>query len=142
MPMNRRPIRNKGAAAKRAARAEALLEAAANATTPREAAALCSTARLLLDPVVGVPKLMAPGGILRRAIVAHDAALARVVAARDDEIDKALDVPLLYEVDECPFSLDASHANAVRFLEPLLPDGRNLDFRDLGLGLSMHPYFR
>mmetsp|Transcript_20372 Transcript_20372/g.60745 ORF Transcript_20372/g.60745 Transcript_20372/m.60745 type:complete len:514 (-) Transcript_20372:40-1581(-) len=70
--------------------------------------------------------------LLSEAIAAQDAALARLPPEPPGE-------PVRHRI-RCPRHLDASHAAAVAAMEPLLKNGRNIDFRDLGVLISFHPY--
>ena len=112
------------------------LKRARNAADPWRAAALASTARTILHPIA--PPDARTWGLLLDAITTYDASLSRALRrsdARAEVLATAHAAPVNFPLGACPAHLDPSHAAAVPFIEPLLPCGRNLDSRDLGLFL-------
>ena len=72
---------------------------------------------------------------LRTAIADADSYYAKII----DLPDPDLDLPIDYKLRACPGPRKVDVA-AIAAMEPLLPNGRNLDFREIGLGISFHPY--
>lgn len=136
-PLNRKLITDHAGAARRLHDASRLIRRARSARSPWRAAALASTARLLLHAVNEKIATAAPFE-LRTAISDLDGYHVQAIALPDPELAKAHALPIEYKLQACPpRKVDAS---TIAAMEPLLPSGRNLDFRELGLGISFHPY--
>ena len=74
---------------------------------------------------------------LRTAIADADSYYAKIVdLPADPDLDPE---PIEYKLQSCPGPRKVD-AETIAAMEPLLPNGRNLDFREIGLGISFHPY--
>merc|ERR1712196_600760 len=94
------------------------------------AAALASTARLLLHPVDETVSPSAPYE-LRTAITDSDTYYAKITTLPDPDLDEAHALPIEYKLRECPGPRKVD-ADTIAAMQPLLPDSRNLDFREIG----------
>ena len=133
-PLNRKLITDPAAAARRLHDASLLLRRARAARSPWRAAALASTARLLLHAVDETVAPAAPHQ-LRIAIGDADSYYAKGFGLPDPD----LDLPIEYKLQSCPGPRKVDAAT-IAAMEPLLPNGRNHDFREIGLAISFHPY--
>jgi hypothetical protein len=107
--------------------------------SPWTSLVLTSLARLLLHAAEPLENFIKPNeGLLYRSIVEYNEYFANVLAAPHPRFPN----DYVHKLPACPAHQDTSYKEEVtqKGLEPLYANGRNLDFFELGIWISMNPY--